>query len=177
MTFVARWSTTSDFISWAIRRRTDFFVSHVELQAVKPYRDCRGVLHPAGSTLGSRWPDGVKWRGPKENSEQRDVFTAVRPGIDEAAAWIDTNRVGWPYDLKGCVGIQFGVEDWHNKKQRFCSEVFSEGFERTGNPILNRFIRLSMVTPRDTLVVDGWKFNQVPTKFAASLFLLQSRTA
>lgn len=156
MLFVVRFSTTSDLISWTIRRRTDFFVSHVEFQVLQDYVDPLGKLHKAGSTLGSRYPDGVKWREPKENADQKDVVVMTRPKVDEAALWVQANRIGYGYDLPGIFGIASGDRDWHDKNKRFCSEVNTEGFEAVGENLFNPWAKIWEITPRDEFLAAGW---------------------
>src|SRR5579862_7300790 len=165
MRFILRFSTSSDFISWTIRRRTDFSISHVEFQLltwptpdeVKEYGRVKGSSIPApvcpGWTLGSRFPKGVAWRPPQENVGQRNVVTAKFDGIDAAALWVAKNRIGFPYDTRGIFGIAAGVEDWHNKSERFCSETVLEGAEEgPKNFLLNPWAKQWFVTPRDLFI-------------------------
>lgn len=158
MRFVVRFSTSPGFISWAIRHRTDFFISHVEFQLVRPWRE-----HEVGDTLGSRYPDGVKWRSASENRDQGNVVIATRRGIDEAAWWLDENRIGYRYDLSAIFGIASGDMDWHERKRRFCSEAVTEGFERGPiEQIFNPWIKMWTVTPRDLLAATGWQIQSGP---------------
>jgi len=149
--FVLRFSTSPGFISWAIRHRTDFYISHVEFQLLKTDGDFK-----AGSTLGSRFPDGVQWREPHENANQRGVIFATADGIDEAAMWVNSNRIGCKYDLLGICGIAGGIEDWHTKGERFCSEIVLEGFEEgPKNFLANRYFKTWQFTPRDFFCLPG----------------------
>jgi hypothetical protein len=157
MLFVVRFSTTHDVISWAIRHRTDFFISHVEFQIVRSWIDARGEIHPAGSTLGSRFPSGVKWREPIKNIKQRNAIVVARPGTDIAAQWLDANRIGYKYDLRGIFGIASGNRDWHDKKERFCSEAVTEAFEEgPKEQLFNPWAKCWEITPRDVFLARGW---------------------
>lgn len=150
--FVVRFSTTRDPISWVIRRRTDFYVSHVEFELVQPYQN-----YGRGWTLGSRFPDGVKWRPPEDNKAQRNVVRVVRPGTDEAALWLAANRIGYRYGMPEIFGIAVGDLNWRDTKKRICSEAVTESFEQGANEFwFDPTIPCSCLTPRDVLIVNGW---------------------
>lgn len=144
-----RFSTSHDPSSWIIRKRTDFYFSHVEFE------------NEDGWTFGAQLIGGVKWRPPSESNQvnvRRASFrecTSVPPEPDlvvSALDWADKNRRGWGYDVGGVLGIAFGAKDWHTKRTRFCSELIYESFERIGVDLLNNDILRWEVTPRDVAV-------------------------
>ena len=128
------------FISAVIRWRTDFECSHAEFWFPK-----------TEWTLGSRFPDGVQWREPKSTANQRAVILATFDGIGRAAKWVADNRIGYRYDTLGIFGIA-SARDWHNKKERFCSETIAEGAEMVAAPLINKAMPVSQITPRDLMV-------------------------
>lgn len=142
-------------ISGVIRWRTDFQCSHAEFW-----------FPQTGWTLGSRFPDGVEWRPPSSTSNQRALILATFEGIGRAAKWVADNRVGYKYDTLGIFGIAT-ARDWHNKKERFCSETIAESGEHrfpagafiladipeiVNLPLINKAIPVEQVTPRDLLI-------------------------
>lgn len=132
-----KWSALSAVIRW----RTDAAISHAEFW-----------FPQTGWTLGSRFPDGVQWRGPEATAKQSNVLLFSFDGIDRAAKWVAENRVGFRYDTLGIFGIAT-AKDWHNKRERFCSETITEGAERTlVLPLLNNTIPMWQVTPRDLML-------------------------
>jgi len=137
MTYLLRFSTTRwDFISWAIRVRTDWGRSHVEIQ-----RDDGWTLGSRFSLLGklSRqfhlpfWKnlDGCQWRPPSANRKQVNVARFTFTGIDQVAEWMSNNLVDWPYDILGCAGIILAT-DWHSVHKVFCSYAIQLGGDHFG---------------------------------------------
>jgi hypothetical protein len=122
-------------ISWLIRWGSDSKHSHVELERAD------------GWTLGARfslrgkiarnlgWPnqwlhlDGVQWRRP--DATQSNVVYFTYPGIEQAARWIEQNRLNAPYDLPGIIGI-VTAKGWDESGDAFCSEVAQEAAVAVG---------------------------------------------
>jgi hypothetical protein len=134
-----RFSTSYYPASLLIRWRTDFSFSHVEFET------------STGWTFGSRLIGGVRWRPPKESS-QVNVRRATFAGIAEALVWASANRVGFGYDVAGIFGLALGIQDWRDKKTRFCSELVAEAAEVAGCPIFNKDLPCWQVTPRDVAI-------------------------
>lgn len=151
-TAVLRLSTEKrSILSRIIRWRTDSPISHAEFWFPK-----------TGWTLGSRFPDGVRWRGPESTAKQSNVMLFTFPRIEEAAKWVAENRVGFRYDTLGIFGIAT-AKDWHDKNERFCSETVAEGAEHRFPvpeliaahlrlPLVNSIIPVWQVTPRDLML-------------------------
>ena len=140
-----KWSALSAIIRW----RTDADISHAEFWFPK-----------TGWTLGSRFPDGVRWRGPESTSKQSNVLLFTFNAIDSAAKFVAENRIGYRYDTLGIFGIAT-AKDWHGKRERFCSEAIAEAAEyrfsklvaadlRT--PLFNEAVPVWQVTPRDLML-------------------------
>jgi hypothetical protein len=130
MPIALRFSTTSDPVSALIRWRTVSPVSHVEFET----KD--------GWTLGSRWPHGVQMRPPSANTKQRNVIHATFPNIELAYAWARRKRIGFGYDLLTDLGIGLNHTEWHDRRQRMCSETVLEAAEHgAGIFLLNREIK------------------------------------
>ena len=147
-----RFSTTYWPSSLLIRLRTDSPFSHVEFEMSD------------GGTFGARLDGGVSWR-PKSESSQTGVLRATfgkgRETVGEAVWWASQNRDRWPYDVAGIFGLAFGVQDWHNKKTRFCSELIAEAAEAIGLPLLGK-LQTWQVTPRDVAISPLLTFYEAP---------------
>ncbi len=124
MPVTLRFSTTDDPVSRLIRWRTVSPVSHVEFEL----KD--------GSTLGSRWPGGVRVRPPTANAKQRNVIRATFAGIEKACVWVGLHRIGYGYDLLTDLGIGIDRTAWHNRRERMCSETVLEGAEKGAHAFL-----------------------------------------
>ena len=153
-----RFITEEDFSSRLIRWFTWSDWSHVDF-----------VLRD-GRFLGARLDGGVLIR-PHDYiipSAFRYAYVEV-PDPRKVYGWA-TTQVDKPYDWKAIVGFLPRVE-WHDPHRWFCSELVAAGFERMGNPIVDR--RASRITPQtayesvlvkkidgvpDFISTQGWTF-------------------
>lgn len=136
-----RFTTSSSFVSWGIRRFTWSEFSHVEF--VTPY----GLLgaHLKGGVMLRPFGYDLKDKGHREGVGYVDIPSTVKRKEIMSFA---RSQVGRPYDLPFIFGFMFR-EDWHNDGHWGCSELVASAFEHGGLPLLNVGHRVNRVTPQN----------------------------